>query len=290
MTIEKSHTFFLIHNYNTVPDNLLKYCEDYLIVDASDDGRTAAELDEGRYRVRHVSNTGHNLTTYFSFFAEQYETLPEVILLAKGNLIGRHVSEEYFQRVYQNTWFTYLYEEKHMRPRYSKPTAETLRKNGGKDPSAGCIASLVSENQYLELNSSWYMGSENHPRRYFSDYDELLMFIYRDPVIPKNILFSPGGCYIVRREQILLHSPVFYRNLNKIMNYTLEPGFPAEAFMIERMLPTILEQRYEVNEWMESETEFDRKLAEQKQKLQEREKQAKRGKLSRLKDVLKRNS
>ena len=34
---QKTDNFFLIHNFNTVPEELLAYCKDYLIVDASTD-------------------------------------------------------------------------------------------------------------------------------------------------------------------------------------------------------------------------------------------------------------
>ena len=95
--MEKTKNFFLIHNYNTVPANLLEYCDDYLIMDASDDEEVAKEVEK-LHSIR-IPNTGHNITSYFQYFADHYEELPEVICLAKGNMIGRHMSEEYFNRV-----------------------------------------------------------------------------------------------------------------------------------------------------------------------------------------------
>ena len=278
----KTDNFFLIHNYNTIPDDLLEYCSRYLIMDASDDEGVVRALDERHLNVVHVPNTGHNLTSYFSWMADQIDAAddavgvtttmgsdptiagaaPVVVCLCKGNMIGRHCSEEYFARVCNNTWFTYLYEEYSMRPRYSKATREVLEANQGKDPSKGSIAALVTESCYLEENNSWYADTGTHPFRYFRRYDDLLRFVYKDPVIPKQVMFSPGGCYIVRREQFLRHGAAFYRNLNKIMNYTLDPAFPAEAYMVERMLPVIFESSYELNPWMKDEKLFDEKLAE----------------------------
>ena len=263
---EKTDTFFLIHNYNTVPDRLLEYCSRYLIMDASDDGKTKEALAAGGFCVQDVENTGHNITSYFRWFAEHYDELPEVVLLGKGNMIGRHCSEEYFEKVYRNTWFTFLYEEAAMRPRYSKATAKTLAENGGKDPSEGSIASLLSQSRYLEENNSWYMQTGTHPCRYFATLDDFLPFVYKDPVIPKYISFSPGACYIVRREQIRLHSPQFYLNLNKVMDYTLDPAFPAEAYIVERLLPVIFEESCEENAWMNDPDAFDEKLEEERKK------------------------
>lgn len=265
--MKKTDNFFLIHNFNTVPEELLAYCKDYLIVDASTDEETVKTLQEKGLHFVHVKNTGHNITTYFDYFAEHYEELPEVLCICKGNMIGRHCSKEYFDRVYDNSYFTYLYEDRESRAKFSKP--DSGNSDGGEADGkttekvqVSDIASLVSESQYIEENSSWYVDSPSHPHRYFNNFDDLLKFVYKDPVIPKYCLFSPGACFIVRREQIWKHTPEFYRNLNKIMNYALEPNFPSEAHMVERMLPLIFEASYEENEWMQDEKAFDEKLKE----------------------------
>lgn len=260
-TMNKTQNFFVIHNYNTVPVELLEYCRDYVIYDASDDAKTKQEMTALGINYVSVENTGHNITSYFRYFAENYENLPEVVTLLKGNIIGRHCSKAYFDKVYDNKYFTYLYEDYESRSRYDKLQYK-------EEPS---IAYLVSDSQYLELNSSWYAQSANHPHKYFSNFDDLLKFIYKDPVIPQYCLFSPGACYIVRREQIRKHSPEFYLNMNKIMNYGMNPGFPSEAHQVERMLPLIFEAMYEENEWMNSQVLFDEKLQERVIIMQERE-------------------
>lgn len=249
--MKKTDNFFLIHNFNTVPEELLAYCRDYLIVDASDDRKIVEELEKKGFKYVHVYNTGHNITTYFDFFAEHYEELPEIMCICKGNMLGRHCSKEYFDRVYDNSFFTYLYEDRESRERFSK-TQENEKS----------ISSLVSESQYIEENTSWYVDSPNHPHRYFDNLDDLLLFIYKDPVIPRYCLFAPGACYIVRREQIHRHSPEFYKNLNQIMNYGLNPSFPSEAHMVERLLPVIFEAAYEENPWMQEKQAFEQKLEE----------------------------
>lgn len=256
--MRKTDNFFLIHNFNTVPEELLSYCRDYLIVDASTDSRVTEELKEKGLHYIHVENTGHNITTYFEYFYKNYNNLPEVLCICKGNMLGRHCSKEYFDSVYDNRYFTYLYEDKESRARFSKPPED--RK--GQYAELSSIASLVSESRYIEENTSWYVNSPEHPHKYFDNFDDLLRFIYKDPVIPRYCLFSPGACYIVRKEQIKRHTPVFYRNLNRVMNYGLNPGFPSEAHMVERLLPLIFEEAYEVNEWMDEEVLFGEKLSE----------------------------
>ncbi len=242
----KTDTFFLIHNYNTVPEELLEFCKDYLIIDASDDGVTEENLREKGLNFQHVENTGHNITSYFHWFIDNYDSLPDWIALTKGNMIGRHCSREFFERVYNNRWFTFLYQDKSMWERYRKPA------EGEENDS---IASLATESVLVELNSSWYMR-QSHSYRYFYDMDDFYRFVYKDPVIPRYCAFSPGGCYIVNKEQILKNSVVFYKNLNTLMEYRKEVNFPAEAYLVERLLPWIFTSRYEVNPWMEDEAAF----------------------------------
>lgn len=247
--MKKTSTFFVIHNFNTVPTELLEYCENYIIYDASIEDGIEEQLKEKNLSYIKIPNTGHNLSTYFRFFQEYYDELPDVMCLTKGHMVGRHCSKEFFSRVYQNKYFTYLYEDK----------AHSSKVDG--------VRFLTMENQYLEINNSWYVGSKSHPHRYFVELNDLLNFIYEQPLLPQYVTFSPGGCYIVLREQVLKHSKNFYQNMNKIMTYGLDPNFPVEAHMVERILPIIFEANYKENPWMNIESEFDKKLSEQMKKV-----------------------
>ncbi len=242
--MKRTDTFFLIHNYNTIPNDLLEYCDNYLIMDCSDDGKTPDKLKESGYNFIHIDNTGENLTSYMHFFIDNYDNLPEHIALLKGNIIGRHISKEYFERVYDNKWFTYLYQEREM--------WDKLKKGGDEDS----IASLLSESEYIELNNSWYMD-QSHSYKYFHNMDDFYKFVYKDPVLPRYCAFSPGGCYIVNKQQILKNSKTFYKNLLKLMEYKKEENFPAEAFLVERLMPWIFTSKLEVNPWMEDEDKFN---------------------------------
>ena len=124
-----------------------------------------------KYNVIDVENTGHNITTYFSYFDEHYDNLPEVICLLKGNMIGRHCSREFFEQVYDNKTFTFLYDEKQYWDRLSKY-------NENKEKNEIGTTFLAMENVYVEKNNSWYVDSPNHPKKYFNDVDDLLRFIY----------------------------------------------------------------------------------------------------------------
>lgn len=253
--MSKTKNFFVIHNFNTIPVELLELCEDYVIYDCSTNQEIKDKLHAMKLNVKDVENTGHNITSYFSFFDEYYDNLPEVICLLKGNMIGRHCSKEFLESVYDNKNFTFLYDEKQYWDRFSKFDAQQQKNEIGN-------TFLAMENVYVEKNDSWYVESENHPKKYFNDVDDLLRFIYKNPMIPQYCMFSPGACFIVRKEQILKHSREFYRNLNKLMNYGVAPNFPSEAHQVERILPIIFTSLCEVNEWMNEEEAFDKKLPE----------------------------
>ena len=253
--MEKTDNFFVIHNFNTVPTDLLAYCKEYVIYDCSTDSAVKKQIKDIGLNVKEVENTGHNITSYFSYFDEHYDALPEVMCLLKGNMIGRHCSKEFFECTYYNKGFTFLYDEKQYWDRFSK-----YNENGERNDVGNTF--LAMENVYVEKNDSWYAASENHPKKYFNDADDLLRFIYKKPMIPQYFMFASGACYIVRREQVLRHSREFYRNLNKLMNYGMAQSFPSEAHQVERILPIIFQSLLEVQDYMNDEAAFEAKLPE----------------------------
>ena len=227
-------TFFLISNYNTDPSYLLKYCKDYIIYDQSD--KAVFDIEKKNLNYIKYENTGHNITSYFQYFIDNYDNLPPYIALLKGNIIGRHTSQIFFERVHNNKFFTYLFNDEQI-------------------PSVGKSHHLLTDNMYVELNNSWY--TRFHPIKFFSNYNELLKFIYKDPLSSKYCTFSPGACYIITRENVLNNSKEFYQNLLRIINYSKIANSPAEAHIVERMLPIFFNSSYEKNPYMDSTKDFD---------------------------------
>ena len=239
--MKKTDNYFIISNYKQDPRYLLEYCNNYLICDQSEDNDIRNILKGTKYIE--TQHTGHNITDYFKFFIDNYDSLPEFMVLLKSNIIERHVSKKFFNRVYDNKYYTFLYDDKN---KWDKINRDRYF--------------LSVENQYLEINNSWYVSI--HPHKYFDNFNNLLSFIYKKPLLPEYCLFSPGACYIVSKHQVLKNSRAFYKNINKIMSYTLEPRFPSEAHQIERMLHIIFSSSYEVNEYMNDEYLFDKALLE----------------------------
>lgn len=228
--------FFVISNFNTDPEQYLEYCSDYIIYDQSSDDSIKTTLERKYNKIKFVENSGHNLTNYFRYFGEHWQDLPDVMMLVKGNMIGRHISLEFFERVSRSRVFTHLYDDRSY-----------------KDIPG--VSSQLYDGHFLELNTSWYMRSKSFD--YFSSFNELLRFIFKSPLIPTWLVFSPGGCFILRKEHVKHYPAEFWNNLRKIVSYRF---FPAEAYIVERMLPIIFSGVYELNSWMLNITDFNSEL------------------------------
>lgn len=237
--IKRTDTFFIISNFNTDPEPYLKYCEDYHIYDQSTDPAVRALLEKKYKKISFVQNTGHNLSDYFRFFADNYDSLPPWMMLAKGNMIGRHVTQEYFEKVYANKFYTFLYND---------PCPQD-------NP---WVAYHLYPGAFLEINNSWYAFSK--PHKYFTDFNLFLKFVFEEPVIPRWVLFSPGACHIVSREQVRKYPEAFYENLAWLVSYTY---FPAEAYMVERLMHTIFSANYSITRHMADRAAFMDKLSAQ---------------------------
>lgn len=239
--LKKTDTFFIISNYNTDPERYLQYCTNYLIYDQSPDSAIREKLKAKYEKISFVQNTGHNISDYFRFFVDYYDSLPEWMMLAKGNMIERHVTQEYFEKVYANKYYTFL---------YNAP--------GAKDKP--WVAYNIYEGALLEINNSWYVPFRTH--KYFSGYTDLLRFVFKDPVVPEWLLFSPGACYIVSATQVRKYPKEFYQNLGFLVSYTY---FPSEAHQVERMMHLIFGANYEMAPHMGNPSLFHSKLDAQAQ-------------------------
>ena len=240
--MKKTDTFFIISNYNTDPERYLEYCDDYHIYDQSPDTEIREKLKEKYEKISFVENTGHNISDYFRFFIDHYDSLPPHMMLAKGNMIGRHISQDFFDRVYANKYYTMLYDDR------------------GYADKCG-VAYQLYDGAFLEINNSWYALAK--PHKYFENFNDLLRFVFKNPIVPQWLLFSPGACYIVSKEQVEKYPKAFYENLKYLVSYTY---FPSEAYHVERILHIIFSANYELNDWMLDHALFKARIEQASQK------------------------
>lgn len=221
----RSARHFVISNYNTDPTPLIAYSDSYTLFDQSTD-ESVRQLVLGRYPgAIQVVNPGHSLANFMSFIADNHEGLPRTTLLLKSNIIGRHVTREYFESRFTNTYYTPLFYDPGLRPRAQ-------------------VISQVGDGLVIEVNNAWYVDSSTDS--YFRTFNELLHFIYQDAVQPEWVAFAPGGCYVVPREN-LEHLPAsLLRGLAWLTSYQY---FPPEAYLLERLLHTLFTTSYALQPW-----------------------------------------
>jgi hypothetical protein len=106
-----------------------------------------------------------------------------------------------------------------------------------------------SMGMFQELNNNWYVPYK--PHRYFTSLDALGHFLFKNYVSSPYVAFSPGGLWLLPRNQILNTDVATYKALIEILNYGF---FPAEAYMVERLMGGIFCGTWELrSEWQNSE-------------------------------------
>tara|TARA_B100000963_G_scaffold361865_1_gene400404 strand:+ start:899 stop:1735 length:837 start_codon:yes stop_codon:yes gene_type:complete len=217
---EKGHFYCISYFYNNL-DLIKKLNKSNYIVYNKSSQKLPAEINNIS-----IKNVGFNLYSYLEFIIKNYENLPKTIVFCKNNIVPRHLDKNTFEKLIQREVFT------HLRQSHIKV----------KTP----ISIKLSNNSFNEINSNWYIYSFD--RKYFADFNEFYEFIFKDVNKPHYLNFSPGGNYLVRRENILLRSKNFYKNLKLFISHTKLSG---ESHFLERSLDVIWNSDIESSEIMD---------------------------------------
>lgn len=162
-------------------------------------------------------HTGHNLSDYLQFIIENYQSLPEEIGFIKGNVFPRHIEESVFIERIQMKGFIPLYSD-----------SKTYRERRSRLRFA---AQQIAPGYYLEVANDWYVSKR--PRgSYFPTLRSMFERLMSQP-LPKYILFVPGACMVVPKDNILRRSVRVYKELYEAVSYDF---FPVEAWHLERCL------------------------------------------------------
>lgn len=207
MKIEKN--FLMVSNYNADISWILDYTDNYIIYDRSETDEWIKPFDQSK--VKKVKNIGWDIYDKFTYIIDNYENLPETMILTKGNIF-KYITKEEFDQVCNNTSFIPLFTKNH------------------KTYMPACF--YDKDGMYNEINNSWYLRAL--PTKYFKSYDQFIKFLGME--IPKYLKFAPGSNYLVTKENIRKHPKSFYEKLRKCIDYSATPG---EAQIIERFLYTL---------------------------------------------------
>tara|TARA_B100000989_G_scaffold129187_1_gene95962 strand:- start:150 stop:1004 length:855 start_codon:yes stop_codon:yes gene_type:complete len=217
--IESKH-FFCISHFDGELDwiNTLSKSK-YLVYNKS-----KAKLDNKINNIR-IKNVGYNIYSYLKFIIENYENLPDTVVFCKDNIFKRHIKISTFISLLRRNIFTCL-EENNKRRNFP-------------------ISINLSDNSFNEINSSWY--KYEYSRKYFHDFNDFYKYIFNSINIPLFLRYAPGANYIVPKNNILLRSKIFYKNLLKFVSHS---QYSCESHFIERSLYLIWNSNLESSENM----------------------------------------
>lgn len=153
-------------------------------------------------------NVGYNLYDIFTFIIDHYDSLPDICIFVKDNILERHITKEEFDKLIHNKTFTPLLTQNH---KVYEPVCRYV------------------DGMYEEINDSWYFNK--YPHKHFSTYTEFASIM--DLPRTDYLAFAPGGNYIVPKRNILKRTKAFYKILRSFIEYSSEN---AESHAIERSL------------------------------------------------------
>ncbi len=210
-----SDALVFVSSFNNDLSWLPRYSDDYLVFEQGLGSGLPSTVERGK--VRFVTNNGSNLRDYFDFIIENYDSLPEVVFLLKGNVFPRHVRQHVFDNFTSKEEPCSIVDRKKHRTTFP---LDFFNKNG----------------TYNEFNSDWFVNAEV-PRKYFESLNSL--FYYFDPEYKPRIYsrFSVGAQYLTTRNEIQKLSKSTYLKLQEIVSHGGQAsGYTLESFLIERAL------------------------------------------------------
>jgi hypothetical protein len=220
MTAAENDIFWVISNYQQDPSAVVEaLCGEYQISNQGEPDFISPEVIHGG-RLVDTLHSGHNLSDYLQYIIENYDRLPGRIGFVKGNLFPRHISKEIFLERKKCSGFVSLYgDEKTFSPQYKFHIPLFY------------IGQQVAPGSYLEIANNWYAKQRN-PGHYYPKLNDLFQAIFKRSA-PKYVLFTPGACMIVPKENIIRWPLELYRHLYEVVTYKF---FPVEAFHLERIM------------------------------------------------------
>lgn len=219
--LKRSNHFFCISHYDG-DLSWVRYIKknNYIIYNKSN------KKLEDNFCSKEINNFGYNLYSYLLFICDNYENLPDTIVFCKDNVFKRHIKEEIFIELLKNKIFTSLEDINHLE-------------------NSSLINIVLSDHGFVEINNSWYKNY--FPRKYFSDFNNFFNFIFKSNFNPQYIKFTPGANFILTKENILLRSKEFYKNLIKFLEHS---NLSCESHFLERSLATIWNSNVQSSEIM----------------------------------------
>ncbi len=201
---------YILINYNFDPSWVSEYTDDYLIYDRSDAmPYNFIDWDSDLKHTIITKNIGNADYDRLTYLIDNYDTLPDVFLLAKSNLF-KFITKEEFDKVKDNKVFTPLLTQNH------KVYEPVCRYNDG---------------IYEEINNSWYSPAFERKFDTYNDWAD-----HMGLPKPEYLQFAPGGNYILTKQAVHKYPKEFYQKMRKTLEHAV---LPAEAHYVERTYHTL---------------------------------------------------
>lgn len=213
----------VISCFNRVPTEISKCFSKVVVYDQSSDEDTQNQIALNFPDRILVENSGTSLANYFRFIESNFFQLPKRILFLKSNIIPRHINEKTFVRKIQLSGLVPIFNDINFIDKHRK-------------------AYHLLPGYFIERNNSWFMNSRS--ATYFHSCNDLLTYMFKDPILPEYLLFAPGGNYSTYGKSLESYPLNFWRFLRFLTSYQF---FPPEAFFVERLLFIIFSAEYELN-------------------------------------------
>lgn len=211
--VEKA--LLVVSSFNNDLSWLPRYTNNYAVFEQGAGSGIPPQLDLSK--VRMVSHSGSNFRDYFTYIIDNYESLPALIFLVKGNVFPRHLRQHVFDSFVSKSAPHVLVDRELHSVRFP-------------------AAFFNSDGRFCELNSDWFANSAVS-RKYFQSVDDILEFFCPGIRKPMYNKFALAGQLITTGDSVRSLPKSAYEVLLKIVTHDgTATGYTLEAYLVERAL------------------------------------------------------
>ena len=185
-------------------------------------------------KIRKQKNVGQNIYDIFDYIYQNYDQLEDILIFCRACIMfpknrprpysNGNCAEEKFFKLIENHKLTEIHDY------------ENQNHNG--------YSSFIKNNdEFYEINTSWYL--KKHKPKYFFSFNNFMKFMFHDYKNLKYLRFSPGGAYLVPKENITYYTRDFYKIIRKFLSWDIVIG---DAHILERALFYIFSNKYNQKE------------------------------------------
>lgn len=186
---------WVLSRYNHDISWIDEYTDDFILYDRSEKPHPGSIV---------MPNIGSDWYDKLTYIIDNYDNLPDTIILIKANLF-KYVTKTEFDHIKDNQVFTPILTQMHH--------------------TYFPVCFYSQDGMYNELNDGWYLGS--HPCKC----NPLELMDLFGIVEKKYVKFAPGSGYIVPRSVIHRKSKEWYGIIREYLKHDVYPG---EAQIVER--------------------------------------------------------